>query len=116
MWPCLVEKAYAKLHGSYDHLSGGVGALTTLQLLIDNLPQFPMEALVDFTGGFPEFYVGPNNRALEELNTDLFAEMKRALEERPGVLITTCTLINKNRWSTTAGPARHFKEHVQLFR
>ena len=75
----------------------------------------PVEALVDFTGGFPEFYVGPNNRALEELNTDLFAEMKRALEERPGVLITTCTLINKNRWSTTAGSARHFKEHVQLF-
>ena len=59
--------------------------------------QMPVEALVDFTGGFPEDYTGPGYGALKGLNTDLFAEMKRALEERPGVLITICTLINKYR-------------------
>ena len=59
----------------------------------------PVEALVDFTGGFPEGYAGPGYGALEGLNTDLFAEMKRALEERPGVLITTCSLIHKYRWN-----------------
>ena len=97
MWPCLVEKAYAKLHGSYDHLSGGVS--TELQILAQSVffSQMPAEALVDFTGGFPEDYTGPGYGALKGLNTDLFAEMKRALEERPGVLITICTLINKYR-------------------
>ena len=104
MWPCLVEKAYAKLHGSYDHLSGGGGALTTLQTLIDKLPQFPMEALVDFTGGFPEFYVGPNNGALEELNTDLFAEMKRALANKH---------VEKTEYATTSHRL-HFHQ-ISLF-
>ena len=61
--------------------------------------QMPVEALVDFTGGFPEGYIGPDYGALKGLNTDLFAEMKRALEERPGVLITTCSLIHKYRWN-----------------
>ena len=59
----------------------------------------PVEALVDFTGGFPEGYTGPGYGALEGLSTDLYAEMKRALEERPGVLITTCSLIHKYRCS-----------------
>ena len=56
----------------------------------------PVEALVDFTGGFPESYVGPDYGALQGVATDLFKEMQRALEERPGVLITTCSLIKMN--------------------
>ena len=60
----------------------------------------PVEALVDFTGGFPEVYVGPDYGALNGVATDLFKEMQRALEERPGVLITTCSLIQKYRCRT----------------
>ena len=37
MWPCLLEKAYSKLQGSYCHLNGGM----------------PLSAMVDFSGGFP---------------------------------------------------------------
>ncbi|XP_029988510.1 calpain-9 [Sphaeramia orbicularis] len=57
-WSALLEKAYAKLHGSYESLKGGS----------------TMEAMEDFTGGVGEMYdtkTGPDN---------LFSVMKKALD------------------------------------
>uniref|UniRef100_A0A665TP38 Calpain catalytic domain-containing protein n=1 Tax=Echeneis naucrates TaxID=173247 RepID=A0A665TP38_ECHNA len=57
-WSALLEKAYAKLHGSYESLKGGS----------------TMEAMEDFTGGLGEVYEtknAPNN---------LFSIMKKALD------------------------------------
>ena len=82
---------------------GGELQYSTLRPYYDVAPQMPVEALVDFTGGFPESYVGPDYGALQGVATDLFKEMQRALEERPGVLITTCSLIQKYRCQKNSG-------------
>uniref|UniRef100_A0A6G1SCT2 Calpain-A n=1 Tax=Aceria tosichella TaxID=561515 RepID=A0A6G1SCT2_9ACAR len=59
-WSPLFEKAYAKLHGSYDALRGG----TTC------------EAMVDLTGGLTEFF----DVQTAEAPPNLFAIMKKAFE------------------------------------
>ncbi|XP_068451703.1 calpain-9 [Clinocottus analis] len=57
-WSALLEKAYAKLHGSYESLKGGS----------------TMEAMEDFTGGVGENYETKN------APDNLFAIMKKALD------------------------------------
>uniref|UniRef100_A0A8C8EAW2 Calpain-3 n=1 Tax=Otus sunia TaxID=257818 RepID=A0A8C8EAW2_9STRI len=57
-WSALLEKAYAKLHGSYEALKGGN---TT-------------EAMEDFTGGVTEFY------EIKDAPKDIYKIMKHAID------------------------------------
>lgn len=60
-WSALFEKAYAKLHGSYEALKGG----TT------------MEAMVDFTGGCTEMFDMANKAPPSGLFTILLKVAKQ---------------------------------------
>lgn len=59
-WSALLEKAYAKLHGSYEALKGGSFG----------------EAVEDFTGGIAEFY----DLHSKDCPPDLYSLMKKGYE------------------------------------
>ncbi|CAO2579229.1 Capn3 [Lemmus lemmus] len=107
-WSALLEKAYAKLHGSYEALKGGN---TT-------------EAMEDFTGGVTEFF------EIKEAPSDMYKIMRKAIERGSlmGCSIDTivpvqyetrmaCGLVKGHAYSVTGLEEALFKgEKVKLVR
>ncbi|XP_028435579.1 calpain-2 catalytic subunit-like [Perca flavescens] len=107
-WSALLEKAYAKLYGSYEALTGG----------------FPTEGFEDFTGGIAEVYT------LDKAPPNLFQLMQKAL--RLGSLlgcfiiqktdaeteaVTDLKLVKGHAYSVTGAEEVHFQgKPVQLVR
>ncbi|XP_030804924.1 calpain-3 isoform X5 [Camarhynchus parvulus] len=107
-WSALLEKAYAKLHGSYEALKGGN---TT-------------EAMEDFTGGVTEFY------EIKDAPKDIYKIMKHAIDR--GSLMASsidtimpmqyetrmsCGLVKGHAYSVTAVEEVLFKgEKIRLVR
>ena len=81
-WSALLEKAYAKFHGSYEALESGLTS----------------EAMEDFTGGITERY------NLKDSKDNLYSEMIKKMQR--GSLMA-CTLnSNSNEQQTSEGLVR----------
>ncbi|ROI33805.1 Calpain-3 [Anabarilius grahami] len=84
-WSALLEKAYAKLHGSYEALKGGNS----------------LEAMEDFTGGVTEFY------EITEAPKELYNIMRKALKRGSLMGCAIDTLVpTAQRTKTASGLVR----------
>ena len=72
-WPALLEKAYAKLNGSYQAIDGG----------------WPSRSLTDLTGGISEEY-----HLAKRNPDDIFKIMLKA--QKKSALMTCCTAVDPN--------------------
>ncbi|XP_037380227.1 LOW QUALITY PROTEIN: calpain-9-like, partial [Talpa occidentalis] len=86
-WGALLEKAYAKLNGSYEALYWGN----------------TIEAMVDFTGGVPETFTN------EEAPENFYEILEKALKR--GSLVGCITNARKTAESKARDPFGHIKGH-----
>lgn len=72
IWPCIIEKAFAKLHGSYGKIIAGD----------------PLHALTDLTG-FSTYRFDDALSARGELSGEFFDDLMRAIQSRYTVVCST---------------------------
>ncbi|KAM5165260.1 calpain-8-like [Mantella aurantiaca] len=106
-WSALLEKAYAKLNGSYEALKGGL----------------PVEALEDFTGGIGELYYFDNspNNLFQIIGNALKAKSLVTCSTRSdsgsGEIVVTTNVVKNHAYSLTATEEISYRgDAVQIVR
>ncbi|XP_043472787.1 calpain-A-like isoform X2 [Leptopilina heterotoma] len=86
-WSALLEKAYAKLHGSYESLKGGTA----------------VEAMEDFTGGVTEMY------DMDKTPSNLFSVLLKAYERNS---LISCSIKSNSNACEVKTPQGLIKRHA----